>query len=62
LAFTLEDAMAKHENSYLLSRAEEEIEKAQQSTDSRAVSAHFQLAELYLDEAYRHSDEAVRVE
>jgi hypothetical protein len=32
--------MAKHENSYLLSRAEEEIKKAQQSSDPRAVSAN----------------------
>ena len=50
--------MAKHENSYLLSRAEEELKMAQQSVDPRAVSAHFQLAELYLDEAYGQTDEA----
>jgi hypothetical protein len=53
--------MAKHENSYLLSRAEEEIEKAQQSGDPRAVSAHFQLAELYLDQAYGQPDDLVEL-
>jgi hypothetical protein len=50
--------MAKHENSYLLSRAEEEMKMAQQSIDPRAVSVHFQLAELYLDEAYGKPDDA----
>jgi hypothetical protein len=57
-----EDAMTKLEHSYLLARAEEEIEKAQQSADPRAVSAHFQLAELYLDGAYPQPDEAVNTE
>jgi hypothetical protein len=48
-----------HENSYLLARAEEEIERAQQSTDPRVVSAHFQLAELYLDGAYGPPEDEV---
>ena len=47
-----------HEHSYLLARAEEEIERAQQSTDPRVVSAHFQLAELYLDGAYGPPEDA----
>ena len=47
------------EHSYLLARAEEEIQRAQQSTDPRVVSAHFQLAELYLDGAYGPADEPV---
>ena len=48
-----------HEHSYLLARAEEEIERAQKSTDPRVVSAHFQLAELYLDGAYGPAEEPV---
>ena len=59
---SFEDTMDTHEHSYLLARAEEEIEKAQQSTDPRVVSAHFQLAELYLDGAYGPPDDAVVAE
>lgn len=54
--------MAKHQHSYLLARAEEEIEKAQHSADPRAVSAHFQLAELYLDDAYGPPEEDAKAD
>ncbi|MEO7365451.1 MAG: hypothetical protein ABIW03_03945 [Sphingomicrobium sp.] len=54
--------MAKHENSYLLARAEEEIERARESADPRVVSAHFQLAELYLDDAYGRPEEDPKAE
>ena len=34
---------------YLEQRAEEEIELAQQSEDSRAVQVHYELANVYLE-------------
>lgn len=43
---------------YLLARAEEEIQRAQQSADPSAVSSHFRLAELYLDAVYGTDVEA----
>jgi hypothetical protein len=54
--------MTKHEKSYLLARAEEEIGNAQQSVDARAVAAHFELAERYLDMAYGEPEDAASAE
>ncbi|NNM77794.1 hypothetical protein HJG53_12835 [Sphingomonas sp. ID1715] len=34
---------------YYQARAEQELERAQQATDSRVVAVHFALAELYLE-------------
>lgn len=44
--------MTKAGRYYLEARAEEEIERAQQSADPRAVASHYHLAELYLDKLY----------
>lgn len=41
---------------YFLQRAEAELELAQRATHPRAVAAHFQLAEAYLDRAYGADD------
>ena len=45
-------ALSAQNESYLLARAEEEIQSAQLAADPRAVSSHFHLAELYLDAVY----------
>ena len=37
---------------YLERRAEAEIEMAQRAKDSRAVKAHYELANAYLDRRY----------
>ena len=37
---------------YFEARAEEELELAQRSNDSRAVQAHYELANHYLDKIY----------
>ena len=54
--------MTKHEQSYLLARAEEEVGNAQRSADARAVAAHFELAERYLDMAYGGPEDAAPAE
>ena len=44
--------MARDDESYYRRRAEEEIERAQQSNDPNVVRSHYLLAELYLDQIY----------
>ena len=44
--------MTDEQIAYLEMRAEQEIEAARQSTDPRAVRAHFLLAGYYLDRIY----------
>ncbi len=41
--------MPREEMEYFESRAETQLELAQQATDSKAVQAHYQLASAYLD-------------
>lgn len=44
--------MPHDESMYLIERAEAEIELAQRAKHPRAVAAHYQLSEAYLDRAY----------
>ena len=44
--------MSDDDRSYYRRRAEEEIARAQASTNERAVSAHYHLAGFYLDRVY----------
>jgi hypothetical protein len=44
--------MRRDDVDYFERRAEEEIELARQSSDTRAVQAHYQLASAYLDKIY----------
>ena len=44
--------MSYEELDYYEQRAEAEIELAQQSKNSQAVQAHYQLATAYLDKIY----------
>jgi hypothetical protein len=53
--------MNAQDGSYMLARAEEEIQSAQRSADPKAVSAHFRLAELYLDAVYGADDPRTKV-
>ena len=41
--------MSRDDEDYYQRRAEEQIALAQQSDDTRAVQAHYQLASAYLD-------------
>ena len=41
--------MPREEMEYYESRAETQLQLAQQATDSKAVQAHYQLASAYLD-------------
>lgn len=41
--------MSREDEDYYQRRAEEQIALAQQSDDTRAVQAHYQLASAYLD-------------
>ena len=41
--------MPREEMEYYQSRAETQLELAQQATDSKAVQAHYHLASAYLD-------------
>lgn len=50
--------MKRSDRYYLEARAEEEIEKAQQSCDPRAVASHYYLAELYLKKLHGSEQEA----
>lgn len=50
--------MAHEELDYYEQRAEAEIELAQQSNNSRAVQAHYQLATAYLDKIYGEAESA----
>jgi hypothetical protein len=38
--------------SYFVRRAEQQLELAQQADHAQVVSAHYELANLYLDRAY----------
>lgn len=38
--------------SYFVRRAEQQLELAQQANHEQVVSAHYELANLYLDRAY----------
>lgn len=40
------------EMSYLVRRAEQQLELAQQADHEQVVSAHYELANLYLERAY----------
>lgn len=40
------------EMSYFVRRAEQQLELAQQANHEQVVSAHYELANLYLDRAY----------
>ena len=44
--------MATNDVDYYEHRAEHEIEMAQRARDSRAVQAHYELANAYLDKIY----------
>lgn len=44
--------MAPDDVDYYEHRAENEIEMAQRARDSRAVQAHYELANAYLDRIY----------
>ena len=44
--------MSDQEALYLIQRAEVEIELAQRAEHPKAVAAHYQLAQAYLDRAY----------
>lgn len=44
--------MAGGEFDYFEQRAQAEIEMAQRAQDSRAVQAHYELANAYLDKIY----------
>ena len=44
--------MRRDDVDYFERRAEEEIELAQRSVDTRAVKAHYELASAYLDKIY----------
>jgi hypothetical protein len=48
--------MSREDAEYYQRRAEEQIALAQNSNDSRAVQAHYQLASAYLDRI--HGDQA----
>jgi hypothetical protein len=44
--------MQHDDRHYYEGRAEEELEQAQQSSNPKAVRAHYQLAGLYLDKVF----------
>jgi hypothetical protein len=44
--------MSRDDSLYFERRAEQEIQLAQHSNDTRAVQAHYQLASAYLDRIY----------
>lgn len=44
--------MSRDDSDYLELRAETELELAQSATDPRAVQAHYELANAYLDRIY----------
>ena len=44
--------MSDSEVHYYISRAETEIELAQRAEHPKAVAAHYQLAEIYLERVY----------
>lgn len=48
--------MADDEADYYERRAEAEIALAQRAEDSRAVQAHYQLANFYLDRIYGETE------
>lgn len=50
--------MSSDDSEYLETRAEAEIELAQNATDPRAVQAHYDLATAYLDRLHPEEDEA----
>lgn len=45
-------SIAPDEMSYLVRRAEQQLELAQQADHEQVVSAHYELANLYLERAY----------
>jgi hypothetical protein len=45
-------AAAPEDRSYFLQRAEDELERAQSSSDPSVVRAHYTMAERYLDRVY----------
>lgn len=50
--------MPREEMDYYESRAEAELELAQQASHSKAVQAHYQLASAYLDLIHGEEPEA----
>ena len=50
--------MAYTDDDYYERRAEAEIEMAQHARDSRAVQAHYELANAYLDKIHGEADPA----
>jgi hypothetical protein len=50
--------MSSDEQEYYERRAEAEIELARQSTNGRAVQAHYELASAYLDKIYGQDETA----
>lgn len=51
--------MSRDDPDYLERRAEAQLELAQSATDPRAVRAHYELANSYLDRLYGEADEIV---
>jgi hypothetical protein len=51
-------SMASIDVDYYEHRAEHEIEMAQRARDTRAVQAHYELANAYLDKIYGEAEEA----
>ena len=54
--------MDEADTGYYLNRAETELDLAQSAEHERAVHAHFSLAELYLERAYRSAAPVPRTE
>ena len=48
----------ENDKEYYCRRAEEELQRAADSTESTAVKAHYQLANYYLGRAYDETDPA----
>lgn len=50
-------AMSRDDTDYLEQRAEVQLELAQNATDPRAVQAHYDLANAYLDRIYGQDED-----
>lgn len=53
--------MSRDDPDYLERRAEAQLELAQSATDPRAVRAHYELANSYLDRLYGEGEEGETV-
>ncbi len=50
--------MSREEAEYFERRAEIQIEMAQKATDTKAVQAHYELANAYLEKLYGETEPA----